>query len=136
MSLINEKYEKVVCISLKERDDKYKYALSQFVKHDIQVEFYRPVILNYARHFVDLYADKVNNYQQNYVLFNKAFPNEFGTLHSHYYVIKSALLEGAQSLFVFEDDCSFHKNFDELLPKYIDTIPEDADGILPVLVVL
>jgi len=129
-SLINQHYSKVVCICLKEREDKYKYALSQFIQHDIQVEFYRPVILNYARHFVDIYADKYNDESKNYVRFNKSFPNEFGTLHSHYYVIKSALLDGAQNLFVFEDDCSFHKDWNELLPKYLNTVPEDADGIL------
>lgn len=130
MSLLNEKYQKIVCICLKEREDKYKYAVSQFEKHNIKVEFYRPVILNYSKHFVNLYADKVNDYSRNLVLFNKSFPNEFGTLHSHYHVIKSALLEGVQSLFVFEDDCAMHKDWDNLLPKYLNTIPDDADGIL------
>jgi GR25 family glycosyltransferase involved in LPS biosynthesis len=51
-------------------------------------------------------------------------------MHSHYIVIKTALLQNVQNLFVFEDDCAFHKNWDELLPKYINTIPENADGIL------
>lgn len=130
MSLINERYSKVVCICLKEREDKYKYMLAQFIKHDIKVEFYRPVIHNYGRHFIELYADKHNILQQNHVLFNKSFPNEFGALQSHYTVIKSALLDGAQNIFVFEDDCAFHKDWDNLLPKYLDTIPENADGIL------
>jgi len=130
MSLINTLYDKVVCINLKEREDKYKYASAQFIKHKINVEFYRPVILNYARNFVEPYADIHNNLSKNYVRFNKHFPNEFGTLHSHYYVIKSALLENVQNLFVFEDDCAFHKDWDDLLPKYLNTIPDDADGIL------
>jgi GR25 family glycosyltransferase involved in LPS biosynthesis len=64
------------------------------------------------------------------VLFNPAFPNELGAMQSHYSVIKSALLDGAQSLFVFEDDCCFNKKWDELLPKYLDSIPENTDGIL------
>jgi hypothetical protein len=45
-------------------------------------------------------------------------------------VIKSALLDDAQSIFVFEDDCAFHKNWETLLPKYLDTLPENTDGIL------
>ena len=130
MSLINEKYEKVICINLKERPDKYKFIKERFDKYGIKAEFYHPVILGYARHFVDLYADKVNNPQVNHILFNKAHPNEFGTMNSHYYVIKSALLEGVQSLFVFEDDCAFHKDWNNLLPKYLDTLPEDTDAIL------
>jgi GR25 family glycosyltransferase involved in LPS biosynthesis len=64
------------------------------------------------------------------VLFNEHFPNELGAMQSHYTVIKSAILDGVQNLFVFEDDCLFHKNWDALLPKYLDTIPEDTDGIL------
>ena len=130
MSLINERYDRVVCICLKERQDKYEYMQKQFEKYDIQVEFYRPVVHNYAKHFIEPYADKVNNYEQNYVLFNKHFPNEFGALQSHYTVIKSALLDGVKNLWVFEDDCAFHKDWNDLLPKYMNSIPEDADGVL------
>lgn len=129
-SILNTQFEKIVCINLKERPDKKQYMMDHFIRHEIEVEWYHPVILGYARHFVDLYADKVNDYSTNRVYFNKSFPNEFGTLHSHYYVIKSALLDGAQSIFVFEDDCAFHKDWDTLLPKYLNTIPEDAGGIL------
>lgn len=130
MSLINEKYEKVVCISLKEREDKYQHALTQFNKHNINVEFYRPVIPGYAYKLIELYADKYNDYSRNHRLFNKEFPNELGAMQSHYTVIKTALLEGAKSIFIFEDDCIFHKDFNELLPKYFNTLPEDTDGVL------
>ena len=40
------------------------------------------------------------------------------------------LLEGVEKLFVFEDDCLFYKNWNDILPKYLDTLPEDWDGIL------
>jgi GR25 family glycosyltransferase involved in LPS biosynthesis len=130
MSLINEKYDRIICICLKEREDKYKYALSQFTKHGIEVEFYRPVIPGYAYKLIELYADKYNVMEYNHILFNKHFPNELGAMQSHYTVIKSALLDGANSIFVFEDDCAFHKDFDDLLPKYFDTLPENADGVL------
>jgi hypothetical protein len=129
-NLINERYDTVVCICLKEREDKYKYAFSQFIRHDIQVEFYRPVIPGYAYKLIELYADKYNDLSINHRLFNKEFPNELGAMQSHYTIIKSALLDGAKNIFVFEDDCAFHKKWDELLPKYFDTIPENADGIL------
>lgn len=128
--MINEKYDKVVCICLKEREDKYKYSLTQFIKHDINVEFYRPVIPGYAYKFVELYADKYNDYSTNHRLFNKEFPYELGAMQSHYHVIKTALLEGADSIFVFEDDCAFHKDWNNLLPKYFNTLPDDTDGVL------
>ena len=128
MSLLNEKYDKIVCISLKEREDKYKYMLAQFIKHDIDVEFYRPVIPGYAAQIVGPYIEKHN--KPNETRFNPQFPNEFGCMQSHYHVIKTALLEGAENLFVFEDDCAFHKDWDTLLPKYLDSIPENTDAIL------
>jgi len=131
MSIINEKYDKVVCMNLVERPDKADFMADRFKKYNIQIDdWYRPVIFGYSKHFVEPYADKVNDYKNNQVRFNKHFPNEFGTLCSHYTVIKTALLQDVQNLFVFEDDCCFHKNWDELLPKYMNTIPEDADGIL------
>lgn len=129
-SLINEKYEKVVCLSLKEREDKYEFSKYHFKKYGIDVEFFRPVIFNFAKHFIDPYTEKNNNPSKHHLLFNPQFPNEFGTFISHYTIIKTALLEGIQTLFVFEDDCAFHKDWDTLLPKYFNTIPEDADGIL------
>jgi GR25 family glycosyltransferase involved in LPS biosynthesis len=130
MSLINEKYQKVVCINLKERPDKYEFMQKQFEKHNIKVEWYHPVIPGYASKLVELYADRYNMPQQNHVLFNKHFPSELGAMQSHYHVIKSALLDGVENIFVFEDDNAFHKNWNEYLPKYFDTIPENADGIL------
>ncbi|MCK9446505.1 glycosyltransferase family 25 protein [bacterium] len=129
MSILNDKFNRIVCINLKERPDKKDFIQNQFNKFNIKVEFYHPVILGYAKHFTEPYIDKVNE-ENHLVYFNKSQPNEFGTLHSHYTVIKSALLDGIKNLFIFEDDCVFHKNWNELLPKYMDTIPEDADGIL------
>ena len=121
MSPINEKYEQVVCICLKERDDKYKYMLAQFLKHDIQVEWYRPVIPGYAGKLLAPYCKQYNSPDGRKVLFNPQFPNELGALQSHYNVIKTALLDGAKSLFIFEDDCAFQKDWDTLLPKYWDS---------------
>jgi GR25 family glycosyltransferase involved in LPS biosynthesis len=130
MSLINEKYDKVVCICLRERDDKYKYMLSQFAKHNIEVEWFRPVIPGYAVRLLEPYCQRYNSVGNKKVLFNPQFPNELGAMQSHYHVIKTALLEGAKSLFIFEDDCAFHRDFDNLIVKYLSSVPEDADGIL------
>jgi GR25 family glycosyltransferase involved in LPS biosynthesis len=130
MSLINEKYNKVICICLKEREDKYKYSLSQFIKHGIDVEFYRPVVPGYAAQLLEPYYKRWNSPDNTKIRFNPRFPNELGAMQSHYHVIKSALLEGAQSLFIFEDDCAFHKDWENLESKYFNSIPEDADGVL------
>jgi len=129
MNLLNNKYERIICICLKERQDKYEYSKERFEKLGIEVEYFRPVIPGYAAKIIKPYTDIVNRRNEGYVLFNPEFPNEFGALQSHYTVIKSALLDGVQSLFIFEDDAAFHKDFNTLLPKYLDTIPEGTDGI-------
>jgi hypothetical protein len=130
MSLINERYDRVVCISLKEREDKYKFMLNQFIKHNIEVEWYRPVIHNYIGKFSELYADKYNKPEQNLILFNKNFLNELSVMQSFYHVVKNALIDGVESLFIFEDDFQPHKDWDELLPKYFEKLPQDADLIM------
>lgn len=130
MSILNDRYSKIVCINLIERPDKKKFMEDRFNKHNIQYEWYHPVILGYSRHFVNTYTERFNNPIGNKIMFNQKFPNEFGTMHSHYNVIKTALLQGVENLFVFEDDCAFHKDWDVLLPKYLNTLPENADGVL------
>lgn len=127
--MLNEKFDKIVCINLKERPDKKDFMEDKFEKFSIKAEFYHPVMLGYAKHFIDLYSNYTNEKHETFS-FNKKFPNEFGTLHSHYYVIKTALLEGVKNLFVFEDDCAFHKDWKTLLPKYLNSLPDDWDGIL------
>lgn len=129
-SILHNYYNKIYCICLKERDDKYQYISSQFLKHKIDVEFYRPVIPGYSHKIIEPYINKYNNYNTRDILFNKEFPNELGAMQSHYHVIKSALLEGNENVFVFEDDCVFHKDFDNNLQKYFNILPENADGVL------
>ncbi|MFA5152805.1 MAG: hypothetical protein WC554_09615 [Clostridia bacterium] len=124
MNLLNEKYDKIVCISLKEREDKYQFMLKQFEKHNIQVEFYRPVIKGFTNKIVRPLVDaKIGHW-------NTQFPNEFNTMDSFYHVVKSALIENVQNLFIFEDDFQMHKNWDELLPKYFEKLPIDHDIIM------
>lgn len=124
--MLNERYDKIVCICLREREDKYEYITKQFSKYNIKAEFYRPVIPGYAAQLINPYIEKTKGENR----FNPQFPNELGAMQSHYHVIKTALLEGVQNLFVFEDDTAFHKDWNELLPKYLNTIPENTDGIL------
>jgi len=130
MSLINERYDRVVCICLKERQDKYEYSKKQFEKHNIEVEFFRPVVHNYIGKLSELYADKYNIPSQNKILFNKQFPNELSVMQSFYHVIKTAILEDIQNLFIFEDDFQMHKDWGELLPKYFEKLPKNADLIM------
>jgi len=123
--IINTYFDKVVCINLLERPDKKKFIQERFDKLGIQVEWFHPVkydfIPNIAKSITDSGKGHFNYKEQ---------PYEIGAALSHYHVIKTAFLQGVEKLFVFEDDVIFHKDFNVLIPKYIDAIPTDWNCLL------
>jgi len=122
--ILNDHFDKVICISLVEREDKKKKAEKKFDELGMSVEFHRPVIHGYNKNIV--------KYLSNTPIskFNEGHPNEIGAALEHYTVIKTAYLQGVEKLFIFEDDCLFHSKFNELLPKYLDKLPTDWDMIM------
>lgn len=124
MSVINENFDKVVCINLVNRKDKRNITHEKFDKLGISVEWYTAVQYGFLPRVVKAINDA------NVGEFNTNQPNEMGCALSHYSVIKQALEEGVQKLFVFEDDVCFHKNFNERLEKYWDSLPKDWDMIM------
>ena len=47
-SLINEYFDKVVCINLLERPDKKEETSKRFIERDINVEWYHPIKFGFA----------------------------------------------------------------------------------------
>jgi len=123
-SLLNQYFDKVVCISLLEREDKKEFMHQKFNNLNIEVEWYRPVIHEYNKKIINQLSNT------NVSHFNLSQPQEIGAADSHYTVIKTALLQGVEKLFVFEDDLLFNKNWDNLLPKYLDTILPNWDMMM------
>lgn len=124
MNLINQLFDRIVCICLKERPDKYEYMKNQFQKLGIEVQWYRPIIKGFSSKIVKPLVDaKVGHW-------NTQFPNEYNTMDSFYTVVKEALLDNVQNLFIFEDDFAFHTNFNELFPKYVEKLPSDHNIII------
>jgi len=124
MHRLNKDFDRVICINLVERKDKKEESKLRFDSLGINVEWFNPVKFDFIPKIINPIVDsKIGN-------FNKTQPYELGAFLSHYSVIKNALLNGCKKIFVFEDDCLFHKDFNNILPKYLDTIPLDADGIL------
>lgn len=124
MHLLNTMFDKVVCINLLERKDKREKMQKKFDDLGIEIEWYHPVQYGFIPNIVNPIIDaKVGH-------FNKSQPFEFGCALSHYTVIKKALLEGYERLFVFEDDAVFHKDFNNKLKTYMDDLPENWDLIL------
>ena len=123
-SLLNQIFDKIVCISLIEREDKKQFMQKKFEERNIKVEWYRPVIHGYNKRIVSKLANTDVSH------FNENQPNEIGTTQSHYTVIKTALLQGVKQLFVFEDDLNFINDWDDKLKRSFNKLPENWDMIM------
>jgi GR25 family glycosyltransferase involved in LPS biosynthesis len=123
MHILNKEFDKVVCINLIERKDKKEKIQKRFDELGIKVEWFHPVKFGFADKIVKSINDnKIGKFNYNQ-------PNEIGAALSHYSVIKSALIEGIEKLFVFEDDILFHENFNEKLETAFKKLPSNWDFI-------
>jgi len=126
MNTLNKEFDKVVCINLLNRPDKKDHMQEKFDDLGIEVEWFHAVPYGFAGEVVSSLKPTINDFPR----FNVKTPNEFGAAMSHYTVIKTALIEGVEKIFVFEDDVMFRKNFNEELDKYLDKAPENWDMLL------
>jgi len=124
MNRLNRDFDKVVCISLAERRDKRDAMQKKFDNLGIEVEWFTAVQYGFIPKIVNPIVDSRAGH------FNKGQPYEIGAALSHYHVIKQALTEGCESIFVFEDDARFHKDFNTKLDNYMGDLPEHWDMIL------
>jgi len=123
-SILNTVFDKIVCISLMEREDKKLVIEQKFQDLNIDVEFFRPVKFDFIKIILSKFANgPFSNFSLN-------TPNEFGAALSHYQVIKTALLEGRESLFIFEDDVMFDKKFDNRLTRSFSELPQEWNMIM------
>ena len=126
MHKLNKEFDKVVCINLVNRLDKRAHMQRKFDELGLEVEWFQAVPYGFAEGIVKSLKPTVHDFPR----FNIHNPNEFGASMSHYTVIKTALLQGHENIFVFEDDAMFRKNFNEELDKYLNKLPEDWDMFL------
>jgi len=124
MNRLNKEYDKVVCINLAERPDKREKMQKKFDQLEIEVEWFTAV--QYG--FIPKIVEPIVNSRSGH--FNINQPYEIGAALSHYTVIKQALLEGCEDVFVFEDDVRFHKDFNVKIDSYFNDLPSNANMIM------
>ena len=123
---LNKEFDKVVCINLINRPDKKTKTQTKFDELGISVNWFEAVQYGFAEQIVKALPPSIKDFPR----FNVKHPNEFGAAMSHYTVIKTALEQGIQKLFVFEDDAMFRIDFNKNFEKSFDTLPNGWDMIM------
>lgn len=101
--------DKIYCINLDRRPDRWQLAKEQFDKHNLIVERFGAID---ARDFKLSYpTDNGNN----------------GCTLSHYFIIERAKILGFESVMIFEDDVELHEDFDFILNAAMDYLPQNWD---------
>ena len=124
MHPINKIFDKIICINLAERPEKREKSQQNFNILGLDVEFFTAVKYDFIPNIVPA----IN--QSGTGKFNPKQPYELGAALSHYHVIKQALAEGAERIFVMEDDVMFHKNFNKKWDLYYRNLPKNWDMFL------
>lgn len=109
---INDFFEKIYCINIDRRNDRWESCLEEFKKHDLIVERFSAVDGN------------SENYNLGY-----PYDNELAGAISHLNVIKEAKKINLKNVLILEDDVKFSENINDLFSEYIKQLPEDWDGI-------
>jgi len=124
MHRLNKEFDKIICINLAERKDKREKMQTKFDELGIEVEWFTAVQYGFVPRIVEpIIKSRAGHFNINQ-------PYEIGAALSHYHVIKQALLEGCDDIFVFEDDVRFHTDFNTKLDSYLNEAPDNWDMIM------
>ncbi len=106
---LNDIFDKVYCINLKHRTDRWEGCQTQFDKYGIEVERIDAVNGN------EVVPDGVG----------KLMPGEVGVIRSNYNVIRDAKEKGYKRIIIFEDDVELCDDFNSRFMLHYDNTPED-----------
>jgi len=106
MTTINEYFEKIYCVNLERRPERWDLSKEQFTIHGINAERYEAV--DGTKH------DRVG----------KMSHGEVGCLLSHLNILKECKENNISNVLIMEDDVEFHKDLGELFSQYVNELPE------------
>jgi len=126
---INDYFDKIICINLSKRPDRWKDAQAQFHKNGITVERFDAIEGNPRRwaHVKDRIEGKDPG-DVNYIK-PESFGGVAGCIASHTDIWKMAKEKGWGNVLIIEDDCDFIENFITLFAERVKQIPADWDMI-------
>lgn len=118
MHKIENFFDKIYCINLARRKDRFFQAQTEFAKHNIDAEFVEGI----DGRLLNIPAMTSNDG----ALVSKG---DIGCTLSHLKVTKLAKEKGLKGYLVFEDDVELADNFNEKLKESLPHVPENWDMI-------
>jgi GR25 family glycosyltransferase involved in LPS biosynthesis len=106
MKTLNDCFEKIYCVNLERRPERWDICKEVFSQYNINVERYEAV--DGTKH------DRVG----------KMSHGEVGCLLSHLNILKKCKEDNVSNVLILEDDVEFCSNFDKLFSEYIKEVPE------------
>ena len=116
MSILNQHFDKIYCVNLDKRTDRWEHASAQFKKYNIKVERVSAVEGN---------PDNLPCPSP----FLVKYPGAVGCSLSHYKILKEAKELGLSNILVFEDDILFKDDWEKIYTDNYKDIPEDWNMI-------
>ena len=110
--MINNFFDKVYCLNLDSRDDRWQQCLQQFQKHNLTVE--RVSAIN--GHKLNLNIPGVK-------------PGAIGCSLSHQLAIRLARQNQYNSVMILEDDVEFADDLQQQFSEYVNQMPDNWDII-------
>jgi len=104
---LNEFVDKIYCINLDRRPDRWKRCQEIFRQHNLDVE-----------RFSAIDGTTLNRY-------NRLKPGEIGVSRSNLAIIKQAKKNHYKSICIFEDDVELADDFNQKFSEYIQEVPDD-----------
>jgi GR25 family glycosyltransferase involved in LPS biosynthesis len=104
---LNEYFDKIYCINLDRRVDRWEECQDQFKKHNLSVE-----------RFSAIDGLTIENK-------TKLANGELGILKTHIELIKDAKEKGYKNILILEDDVEFTENLNEKFSSVINQIPNN-----------
>jgi len=111
MKTLNDYFDKIVCINLDRRPDRWEESQKEFEKLNIVVE-------------------RISALDGRFIKPPPGFkypPGAFALLLTHIEIIKDAIKNNYKNFLLFEDDVAFIDNFYEKFNAKIDFLPDDWD---------
>ncbi len=116
---VNDFFDKVYCINLERREDRWQQCTKEFDRLGIEVERFEAIDGNTCG--LDSAAPPLN--------WTKMKAGGVGCTLSHVKILKKAKANGYKNVLVLEDDIEFCENFLEEASDFLNTVPKDWDLI-------